>query len=122
MRRLLALTMCAVSLKAISQSSITYPFNPDGNADALIGVTDLQDMLSVYGGAFSPSEIQIDGIGLGEMLTQLLTTQADLMSSQLGLQETILEQQAYINQLQQYISIQEQTVLISGSQPSSSQW
>ena len=68
--------MCAVSLGAAAQSTITYPYNPDGNADALIGVTDLQDMLSVYGGAFSPSEIQIDGVGLGEVLTQLLTTQA----------------------------------------------
>ena len=107
--------MCAVSLGAAAQSTITYPFNPDGNADALIGVTDLQDMLSVYGGAFSPSEIQIDGVGLGEVLTQLLTTQAELLTTQTELQQTIAEQQAYIAQLQQHISVSDETVLISGA-------
>ena len=44
MKRLVALMMCAVSLGAAAQSTITYPYNPDGNADAIIGVTDLQDM------------------------------------------------------------------------------
>ena len=106
MRRLVAFMICAVSLGAAAQ--VTYPYNPDGNADALIGMTDLQDMLSVYEGAFSPSEIQIDGVGLGEVLTQLLTTQAEL-------QQTIAEQQAYIAQLQQYVSVSDETVLISGN-------
>tara|TARA_Y100000813_G_scaffold184976_1_gene156456 strand:- start:538 stop:888 length:351 start_codon:yes stop_codon:yes gene_type:complete len=108
MKRLVVMMMCAVSLGAAAQSTLTYPYNPDGNADALIGMTDLQDMLSVYGGAFSPSEIQIDGVGLGEVLTQLLTTQAEL-------QQTIAEQQAYIAQLQQYVSVSDETVLISGN-------
>ena len=101
MKRLVTLMICAVSLGAAAQSTITYPYNPDGNADALIGVTDLQDMLSVYGGAFSPSEIQIDGVGLTEVIGQL--------------QATVEAQQAYITQLQQYISISEETVLISGA-------
>ena len=76
MKRLVALTMCAVSLGAAAQSTITYPYNPDGNADAIIGVTDLQDMLSTYGGAFTPSEIQIDGVGLAEVVGQLQATVA----------------------------------------------
>ena len=101
MKRLVTLMMCAVSLGAAAQSTITYPYNPDGNADALIGMTDLQDMLSVYGGAFAPSEIQIDGVGLAEVIGQL--------------QATVEAQQAYITQLQQYISISEETVLISGA-------
>ena len=71
MKRLVALMMCAVSLRAAAQSTITYPYNPDGNADALIGVTDLQDMLSTYGGAFTPSEIQIDGVGLLQIIQDL---------------------------------------------------
>ena len=71
MKRLVALMMCAVSLGAAAQSTITYPYNPDGNADALIGVTDLQDMLSTYGGAFSPSDIQIDGVGLLQIIQDL---------------------------------------------------
>ena len=71
MKRLVALMMCAVSIGAAAQSTITYPYNPDGNADALIGVTDLQDMLSTYGGAFTPSEIQIDGVGLLQIIQDL---------------------------------------------------
>ena len=71
MKRLIVLMMCAVSLGAAAQSTITYPYNPDGNADALIGVTDLQDMLSTYGGAFSPSDIQIDGVGLLQIIQDL---------------------------------------------------
>ena len=100
MKRLVAFMMCAVSFGASAQSTLTY-YNPDGNADALIGVTDLQDMLSVYGGAFSPSDIQIDGVGLAEVIGQL--------------QATVEAQQAYITQLQHYISISEETVLISGA-------
>ena len=71
MKRIVALMICAVSLGAAAQSTITYPYNPDGNADALIGVTDLQDMLSTYGGAFSPSDIQIDGVGLVQIIQDL---------------------------------------------------
>ncbi len=88
MKRLVTLMMCAVSFGAVAQ--ITYPYNPDGNADTLIGVTDLQDLLSTYGGAFSPSEIQIDGVGLYEVLTQLLTTQAELMENYQALQQAVL--------------------------------
>ena len=118
--------MCAVSLGATAQ--VTYPYNPDGNADALIGVTDLQDMLSVYGGAFSPSEIQIDGVGLGEVLTQMLTTQAEMQASILALEAENLAQAELITELQNssgggieglenYLSVDEvnNTVLISGA-------
>ena len=50
MRRLLALTMCAVSFGAAAQ--IFYPYNPDENGDGLIGVTDLQGLLANYGQEF----------------------------------------------------------------------
>ena len=128
MKRFVAMVLCAVSLGAAAQSTITYPYNPDGNADALIGVTDLQDMLSVYGGAFSPSEIQIDGVGLGEVLTQLLTTQAEMQASILALEAENLAQAELITELQNssgggieglenYLSVDElnNTVLISGA-------
>ena len=71
MKRLVALMMCAVSLGAAAQSTITYPYNPDGNADSLIGASDIQDLLSVYGLPFSPSEIVLDGQTLTTVLTQL---------------------------------------------------
>ena len=40
MKRLVALMICAVSLGAAAQSTITYPYNPDGNADGDIAVDD----------------------------------------------------------------------------------
>lgn len=70
MKRLIALTMCAVSLGAAAQ--ITYPYNPDGNADSLIGVSDIQDLLSGYGLAFSPAEIHYQNEPLSEVLTDIL--------------------------------------------------
>jgi len=57
MKRLVTLMMCAVSLGAAAQ--ITYPYNPDGNADGDIAVGDLQDFLVTYGNPFSPSEIMV---------------------------------------------------------------
>ena len=47
MRQLLALMMCAVSLGAAAQNNNSY--NPDGNGDGIIGVSDLQDLLALYG-------------------------------------------------------------------------
>ena len=83
MKRLIALMMCAVSLGAAAQ--ITYPYNPDGNADALIGVTDLADMLATYGNTFSPSEILVGDSTLSFWIDQL--------------SETVLTQQATIDSL-----------------------
>lgn len=71
MKRLIALMICAVSLDAAAQSAITYPYNPDGNADSLIGVSDIQDLLSNYGLAFTPNEVLIDGGNLTEILAGL---------------------------------------------------
>ena len=71
MKRLIALMMCAVSFGAAAQSTITYPYNPDGNADGDIAVGDLQDFLGTYGNPFIPSEILVDGETLTTVLTQL---------------------------------------------------
>ena len=85
MKRLIALMMCAVSLGASAQSTITYPYNPDGNADGDIAVGDLQDLLSTYGGAFLPSEILVGDSTLSFWVDQL--------------SETVLTQQATIDSL-----------------------
>ena len=71
MKRLLALMMCAVSLGAAAQSTITYPYNPDEDGNGQIAVADLQGILSTYGNAFTPSEILVDGETLTTVLTQL---------------------------------------------------
>ena len=86
MKRLVALMMCAVSLGAAAQSTITYPYNPDGNADGDIAVGDLQDFLTVYGNPFSPSEIMVGDSSLTYWVEQL--------------SQTIQEQQEMIELLQ----------------------
>ena len=58
-------------LFAPSWAQITYPYNPDGDANGLIGVTDLQDLLSTYGGSFSPGTITLNSVELGEFLDSL---------------------------------------------------
>ena len=62
------LTMLALTLGIGANAQVTYPYNPDGNADSLIGVSDIQDLLSNYGLPFSPGEIVISGESLFDML------------------------------------------------------
>ena len=69
MNRFFTLLLAASCLTAVGQ--VTYPYNPDGNADSLIGASDIQDLLSGYGLPFSPSEILVDGQTLTTVLTQL---------------------------------------------------
>ena len=51
-KHMLILATTAAALSANAQ--VTLPYNPDGDANGLIGVTDLQDLLSTYGGEFAP--------------------------------------------------------------------
>ena len=51
--------------------TVTVPYNPDGDSNGLIGVADLQDLLTTYGGAFVPGSIVVDSIELGEILDSL---------------------------------------------------
>ena len=108
MRTLLSLALISLCFSLTAQETINYPYNPDGNADGNITVPDLADFLVNYGNTFTPTEIQIDGVGLAEVIGQLVDNQNLL-------QATVEAQQAYITQLQQYISISEETVLISGA-------
>ena len=76
MNRFFTLLLAASCLTAVGQ--VTYPYNPDGNADTLIGVTDLQDLLVVYGNPFLPSEIMVGDSSLTfwvEQIAQLLEQQ-----------------------------------------------
>lgn len=69
MRKSLALMLCAVCLGAAAQ--ITYPYNPDGNSDGQVAVSDIQDLLSTYGLPFVPGEIVVDSVTLGVYLDSL---------------------------------------------------
>ena len=87
MNRFFTLLLAASCLTAVGQ--VTYPYNPDGNADTLIGVTDLQDMLAVYGQPFLPSEILVGDSTLSFWVDQLsatVLTQQATIDSLLALQ------------------------------------
>ena len=66
---MLILATTAAALSANAQ--IALPYNPDGDANGLIGVTDLQDLLSTYGGEFAPGTIMVNAVELGAVLDSL---------------------------------------------------
>ena len=68
-KHMLILATTAAALSANAQ--VTLPYNPDGDANGLIGVTDLQDLLSTYGGSFAPGTITVNAVELGELLDSL---------------------------------------------------
>lgn len=108
MTRLIALMFCGASHCAAAQFNVTYPYNPDWNGDSLITVMDLQDLLSIYGAAFSPGDVEVGEHSLPEVL-------ATIMSNQLEMQAVIAAQQAYIDTLQQHLSVTDGLVLIQGA-------
>ena len=68
-KHMMILATASAALSANSQ--VTLPYNPDGDANGLIGVTDLQDLLSTYGGEFAPGTIMVNAVELGELLDSL---------------------------------------------------
>ena len=72
MNRFFTLLLAASCLTAVGQ--VTYPYNPDGNADGDIAVGDLQDFLVTYGNPFSPSEIMVGDSSLTYWVEQLSQT------------------------------------------------
>ena len=71
--RFLVLALCALWLPQASfaQSSITLPYNPDANADSAIGAPDLLQFLPLFGNAFTPGEVMVDGQTLNEYIAVL---------------------------------------------------
>ena len=59
MKNLLTLTALLISSLAMGQFPISY--NPDDNADGLIGVVDLQGLLANYGSEFASAIVSEDG-------------------------------------------------------------
>ena len=59
-RVLAALLFVAVTTESAAQS-FPLPYNPDENGDGLIGVADLQGLLSNYGSEFSSAVLSEDG-------------------------------------------------------------
>ena len=60
MKHLLTLTALLISSLAMGQWP-SLPYNPDDNADGLIGVVDLQGLLANYGNEFASAIVSEDG-------------------------------------------------------------
>ncbi len=68
MRLFFSLALIGLFTSFSAQETIAYPYNPDGDVDGTIAAPDLLDLLGVYSNAFTPSEIQIDGVGWLEVI------------------------------------------------------
>ena len=96
MRRLVAFMICAVSLVAAAQTTITYPYNPDSDGDSLITVHDIQDLISAWG-PFDRGPILIDGCDfdfenvceLEETLSSIQSENDSLASSNVSLMHLV---------------------------------
>ena len=108
MRYFFPLVLIGLFTSLSAQEIITYPYNPDSDGNAFVASADMLETLAVFGSVFTPAEIQIDGVGLAEVIGQLIVNQSIL-------EATLYSQQVYISQLQQYISITPETVLITGA-------
>ena len=71
MRYLITIVIAALSLNAFGQGIPQLPYNPDENGDGLIGVPDLQALLSQYGLEFNRAVLSEDAgsaiVYMGEM-------------------------------------------------------
>jgi uncharacterized protein (TIGR02145 family) len=87
MKHFLTISLCFLALSLSAQETITYPYNPDGDADGLVAVPDLQDILAVYGNPFSPAEIMVGDTALSEwiqILYQALQDQQAVIDAMQG--------------------------------------
>ena len=107
MRLFFSLALLGLFTSFSAQETITYPYNPDGDIDGAIASPDLLDLLGVYGGAFSPSDITIDGVSLLQVIQDLQNQLGALQGEMLDVnyvESTFSAQQQEIDNLNQQIS------------------
>ena len=56
---------------SFSAQEVIYPYNPDANNDQYVAVSDVLSTVSAFGSEFLPTEIQIDGVGLLQVIQEL---------------------------------------------------
>ena len=61
MNRILSLLVLLAFSTMVQAQSPYLPYNPDENGDGLIGVADLQGLLSAYGSEFSSAILSDNG-------------------------------------------------------------
>ena len=105
MRLFLSLVFFALFTSFSAQETINYPYNPDGDVDGTIASPDLLDILGVYGNAFTPTEIQIDGVGLLEVIQDLQNQIASIQLIDVNyVESTLVALQQQIDNLNQQIA------------------
>jgi len=105
MRTFLFLALIGLFTSFSAQETLTYPYNPDGDVDGAIASPDLLDILGVYGGEFSPSEIQIDGVGLLQVIQELQNQIASIQLIDVNyVESTLVALQQQIDNLNQQIA------------------
>ena len=71
MKTFITIVIAALSLNAFGQGTSQLPWNPDENGDGVIGVSDLQGLLSQYGQEFSAAVLSENGenavVNMGDM-------------------------------------------------------
>jgi uncharacterized protein YjbI with pentapeptide repeats len=86
MRYFFSIALLCLFSSFSAQSVITYPYNPDSNGDAFVATPDMLETLAFFGSVFTPAEIQIDGVGLLQVIldlqNQLGAFQQDIASLQ----------------------------------------
>ena len=56
---------------SLSAQEVIYPYNPDADNDQYVAVSDVLSTISAFGSEFLPTEIQIDGVGLLQVIQDL---------------------------------------------------
>ena len=121
MRLFFSLALIGLFTSFSAQETITYPYNPDANNDQYVAVSDVLSTISAFGSEFLPTEIQIDGVGLAEVIGQLQASISALEADNEAQAVLIAELQnssgGGIEGLDTYLSVDEatNTVLISGA-------
>ena len=54
-----------------AQETITYPYNPDVDSDTYLGITDLIELLALYGTSFETGEIMVNDMTFEAYLNEL---------------------------------------------------
>ena len=82
MRLFFSIALLGLFTSLSAQETITYPYNPDSNGDQFIATSDVLSTLSEFDSEFIPAEIQIDGVGLLQVI-QDLQNQLDALQQEI---------------------------------------
>ncbi|MDG2426208.1 MAG: collagen-like protein, partial [Flavobacteriales bacterium] len=71
MNRIVPAVFACLFAVSLSAQTVDLPYNPDSNADQIIGSPDLLDFLPTFGEPFVVGELMVDGMTLEQYLSEL---------------------------------------------------